>query len=87
MNRTYTRDHYLALVRKIKKVIPDISLSTDIISGFPTETEDDHKKTLDLLQEIEFDGAYTFKYSPRENTKAWHMGDDVPEEDKESPVK
>ena len=80
MNRTYTRDQYLNLVHKIKKVIPDVSLSTDIISGFPTETEDDHKKTLDLLQEIEFDGAYTFKYSPRENTKAWQMGDDVPEE-------
>jgi tRNA-2-methylthio-N6-dimethylallyladenosine synthase len=82
MNRTYTRDQYLTLVNKIKKVIPDISLSTDIISGFPTETEDDHKKTLDLLKEIKFDGAYTFKYSPRENTKAWQMGDDVPEETK-----
>ena len=80
MNRTYTADQYLNLVRKIKKAIPDISLSTDIIAGFPTETEDDHKKTLDLLQEVEFDGAYTFKYSPRENTKAWSMGDDVPEE-------
>jgi len=80
MNRTYTRDQYLNLIRKIKKVVPDISLSTDIISGFPTETEDEHKTTLDLLQEVEFDGAYTFKYSPRENTKAWQMGDDVPEE-------
>jgi tRNA-2-methylthio-N6-dimethylallyladenosine synthase len=80
MNRTYTSDQYVNLVRKIKKVIPDISLSTDIISGFPTETDDDHKRTLDLLQEGEFDGAYTFKYSPRENTKAWQMGDDVPEE-------
>jgi tRNA-2-methylthio-N6-dimethylallyladenosine synthase len=80
MNRTYTRDQYFNLVRRIKKNIPDISLSTDIISGFPTETEDDHKITLDLLQEVEFDGAYTFKYSPRENTKAWRMGDDIPEE-------
>ena len=80
MNRTYTRDQYFTLVCKIKNIIPDVSLSTDIISGFPTETEDDHKKTLELLHEIEFDGAYTFKYSPRENTKAWHMGDDVPEE-------
>jgi tRNA-2-methylthio-N6-dimethylallyladenosine synthase len=82
MNRTYTRDQYLTLIRRIKQVIPDVSLSTDIISGFPTETEDDHKKTLGLLQEVEFDGAYTFKYSPRENTKAWHMGDDIPEETK-----
>jgi tRNA-2-methylthio-N6-dimethylallyladenosine synthase len=80
MNRTYTSGQYVNLVRKIKKVIPDISLSTDIIAGFPTETDDDHRKTLELLQEVEFDGAYTFKYSPRENTKAWQMGDDVPEE-------
>jgi len=80
MNRTYTRDQYFDLVRKIKNIIPDVSLSTDIIAGFPTETEDDHKKTLELLQEVEFDGAYTFKYSPRENTKAWNMGDDIPEE-------
>jgi tRNA-2-methylthio-N6-dimethylallyladenosine synthase len=80
MNRTYTRDQYFNLVCKIKNIIPDISLSTDIISGFPTETEDDHKKTLDLLQDVKFDGAYTFKYSPRENTKAWQMGDDISEE-------
>jgi tRNA-2-methylthio-N6-dimethylallyladenosine synthase len=80
MNRTYTADHYLNLVRRIKEAIPEISLSTDIIIGFPTETEDDHKQTLDLLQAVEYDGAYTFKYSPRENTKAWSMGDDVPEE-------
>ncbi|MGD1044029.1 MAG: tRNA (N6-isopentenyl adenosine(37)-C2)-methylthiotransferase MiaB [Bacteroidota bacterium] len=79
MNRTYTRDQYLNLVSKIKKAISNVSISTDIISGFPTETEEDHKKTLDLLVEVEFDGAYTFKYSPRENTKAWQMGDDVPE--------
>jgi len=80
MNRTYTRNQYLNLINRIKKVIPNISLTTDVISGFPTETEDDHKKTLDLLHEVEFDGAYTFKYSPRENTKAWQMGDDVPED-------
>jgi tRNA-2-methylthio-N6-dimethylallyladenosine synthase len=80
MNRTYTVDHYLKLVRKIKEAIPNVSLSTDFIAGFPTETEDDQKLTLDLIQELEFDGAYTFKYSPRENTKAWQMGDDVPEE-------
>jgi tRNA-2-methylthio-N6-dimethylallyladenosine synthase len=80
MNRTYTRDQYFELVCKIKKAIPGVSLSTDIIAGFPTESEDDHKQTLDLLQEVEYDGAYTFKYSPRENTKAWNMGDDVPED-------
>jgi len=80
MNRIYTVDHYLTLVRKIKEAIPDISLSTDILTGFPTETEEDHKQTIDLVQAVEYDGAYTFKYSPRENTKAWSMSDDVPEE-------
>ena len=80
MNRSYTRAHYLALVRRIRKHIPDVSLSTDIIAGFPTETADDHHQTMDVIREIEFDGAYTFKYSPRENTKSWHMGDDVHED-------
>ena len=84
MNRTYTIDQYLFLVRKIKEAIPAISLSTDIITGFPTETEDDHRQTINLLRTVEYDGAYTFKYSPRENTKAWSMGDDVPEEVKNS---
>ena len=83
MNRSYTVDYYLNLVNKLKKTIPGVSLSTDIIAGFPTETEDDHKLTLNLLRDIEFDGAYTFKYSPRENTKAWNMGDNVPEEVKD----
>ncbi|MBI4429118.1 MAG: tRNA (N6-isopentenyl adenosine(37)-C2)-methylthiotransferase MiaB [Ignavibacteriales bacterium] len=80
MNRTYDLGHYLKLVERIKRAIPGVSLSTDIISGFPTETEDDHRMTLDLLRRVEYDGAFTFKYSPRENTKAWHMGDDIPDE-------
>lgn len=80
MNRTYTRGQYLMLVKKIRTMIPHISLSTDIIAGFPTETAEDHCQTLEVLREVEFDGAFTFKYSPRENTKAWHMGDDVAEE-------
>jgi tRNA-2-methylthio-N6-dimethylallyladenosine synthase len=80
MNRTYTAEHYLERVAKIHELIPDVSLSTDIIAGFPTETEDDHKRTLDLIERVGFEGAFTFKYSPRENTKAWAMGDDVPEE-------
>jgi len=82
MNRNYSADHYRNLVKRIKKAIPTVSLSTDIITGFPTETEEDHVKTLDLLKEIRFDGAFTFKYSPRENTKAWNMNDDVQEEEK-----
>jgi tRNA-2-methylthio-N6-dimethylallyladenosine synthase len=60
-------------------LIPNVSLSTDIISGFCAETEDDHKMTLDIMREVQYDGAYTFKYSPREKTKAWDMDDDVDE--------
>ena len=80
MNRTYNAEHYRQLVRNIKAAIPGVSLSTDIIAGFPTETADDHARTLDLIRSVGYDGAFTFKYSPRENTKAWHMHDDVPEE-------
>ncbi len=80
MDRTYSIDHYRKLVQRVRRAIPGVSLSTDLISGFPTETEEDHRRTLDILQEICYDGAYTFKYSARENTKAWAMNDDVPEE-------
>lgn len=80
MNRTYDREHYMRLVKKIKRTIPDVCLSTDIIAGFPTETEDDHRQTLSVLNEIRFDGAFMFKYSPREHTPAFTMVDDVPEE-------
>jgi tRNA-2-methylthio-N6-dimethylallyladenosine synthase len=80
MNRTYDSTHYRQLVKKIRNTIPDVSLSTDIISGFPTETEEDHRRTLDLLSEVGYDGAFTFKYSPREKTPAYTMGDDIPEE-------
>jgi tRNA-2-methylthio-N6-dimethylallyladenosine synthase len=82
MNRTYTVDHYLRLVERIRSAIPGVSLSTDIISGFPTETEDDHRATIDLLRHVRYDGAYTFKYSPRENTKAWEFTDTVSDEEK-----
>ncbi len=79
MNRTYTVEQYLALVGTIRNTIPGVSLSTDIIAGFPTETEDDHRRTLDVIEKVGYDGAFMFKYSPRENTKAWNMGDDVPD--------
>ncbi len=79
MNRTYSADVYMNLVEKIKKKIPGVSLSTDIIAGFPTETVEDHRTTIDILKEVEYDGAYTFKYSARQNTKAWNIVDDVPE--------
>jgi tRNA-2-methylthio-N6-dimethylallyladenosine synthase len=80
MNRTYTVEQYFSLVEKIRVVIPSATLSTDIIAGFPTETENDHTQTLDVIQSIGYDGAFTFKYSPREHTKAWEMNDDVPDE-------
>jgi tRNA-2-methylthio-N6-dimethylallyladenosine synthase len=80
MNRTYDRGHYLKLVERIRSKIPGVSLSTDIIAGFPTETDEDHRMTLEMIREVQYDGAFMFKYSPRENTKAWQMGDDVPDE-------
>ena len=80
MNRTYTVEHYLSRIRRIKHVMPNCATSTDIIAGFCTETEDDHQRTLDVMREVRYEGAYMFAYSPRENTKAWKMGDDVPDE-------
>ena len=80
MNRTYTIEHYLNLIDKARKIIPGVSFSTDIISGFPTETYEDHVMTLDILREVKYDGAYMFKYSAREGTKAYNMQDDVPDE-------
>ena len=82
MQRSYTIDHYMKIMDNIKKLIPDVSLSTDIITGFCTETEEDHKMTLEVMKEVRYDGAYMFKYSPREKTKAWKMDDDVDEETK-----
>jgi tRNA-2-methylthio-N6-dimethylallyladenosine synthase len=80
MNRTYTIEHYLNIIEKARKIIPGVTFSTDIISGFPTETYEDHVMTLDVMRAVKYDGAYMFKYSPREGTKAFKMDDDVPEE-------
>ena len=80
MNRSYTRDHYVELAKRIRARIPGVALSTDIIAGFPTETDDEHRETLSLMEEVRYDGAYMFKYSPREGTPAYKMGDDVSED-------
>jgi tRNA-2-methylthio-N6-dimethylallyladenosine synthase len=80
MNRTYTIEHYFNLIEKAKKIIPGVSFSTDIISGFPTETYEDHVMTLDVMRQVKYDGAYMFKYSPREGTKSYKMKDDVPDD-------
>lgn len=80
MNRKYTREYYLKLVEKIKKNIPDIALTTDIIVGFPQETNEDFEDTLSLVKEVAFDNAFTFIYSKREGTKAAKMPEQIPSE-------
>lgn len=80
MNRGYTREYYLELVEKIRKSIPGISLTTDLIVGFPGETEEDFEQTLSLVQEVGFDSAFTFIYSPREGTPAAKFPNQIPDE-------
>src|SRR5690606_17547244 len=70
MNRKYTREEYLELVRKIRKAMPNATLTTDIIVGFPNETEEQFEETMSLVKEVGFEAAYTFIYSPREGTPA-----------------
>ncbi|MHA6251218.1 tRNA (N6-isopentenyl adenosine(37)-C2)-methylthiotransferase MiaB [Oceanobacillus sp. CAU 1775] len=79
MNRKYTREDYLELVRKIKTAIPNVTLTTDIIVGFPNETEEQFEETMTLMEEVGFEAAYTYIYSPREGTPAAMKKDDVPE--------
>lgn len=80
MNRKYTKEQYLELALKIRREIPDISLTTDIIIGFPGETEEDFLDTLDVVSKVQFDNAFTFLYSKRSGTKAAAMENQVPEE-------
>ncbi|MGM0710913.1 tRNA (N6-isopentenyl adenosine(37)-C2)-methylthiotransferase MiaB [Brevibacillus parabrevis] len=80
MARKYTREHYLELVRKIKAAIPNVSLSSDIIVGFPGETDEQFEETISLVEEVRYEFAYTFIYSPREGTPAAVMEDNVPME-------
>jgi tRNA-2-methylthio-N6-dimethylallyladenosine synthase len=82
MNRRYTREEYLELVRKLRDVRPDLSITSDIIVGFPGETEEDFRMTLELIERIEFDGIYSFKYSDRKGTLAEKMGGKVNEGEK-----
>jgi len=80
MRRTYSRERYLRLVDDLRAGIPDLALSTDIIVGFPGETEDDFRETLEVVEAVGFDGAFTFVYSPRNGTDAATMPDQVPDE-------
>ena len=80
MNRHYTRTQYLERVKKLRQAIPGIGLTTDIIEGFPGETEDQFQDTMSLLDEVRYDGAFTFIYSPRTGTKAAQMDNQIPEE-------
>ena len=80
MNRKYTKESYLSLVHKIREAIPDISLTTDIIVGFPGETKEDFAETLDVVRKVRFDSAFTFLYSKRTGTPAATMNNQVPEQ-------
>ena len=80
MNRKYTREWYLGRIEAIRRILPDCAISTDLIAGFCTETEQEHRDTLSLMREVGYEFAFMFKYSERPNTKAArHMADDVPE--------
>jgi tRNA-2-methylthio-N6-dimethylallyladenosine synthase len=80
MRRTYGRERYVALVERLRAAIPDLALTTDVIVGFPGETEDDFLETLEVVEEVRYDGAYTFVYSPRQGTEAAAMPDQVAED-------
>ena len=79
MNRRYTKEQYLKLVEKIKEAVPDISLTTDIIVGFPGETEEDFLETMDVVRKVQYDSAFTFIYSKRSGTPAAVMENQIPE--------
>ena len=80
MNRRYTYEHYMELVGKLRAAMPDIGLSTDLIVGFPGETDEDFRRTIELVKNVRYDSAYTFIYSPRQGTVAADMPDQVPDE-------
>src|SRR5699024_2418454 len=78
MNRRYTHDGYLDIIKKLKKKVPGITISTDIIVGFPGETEEDFQETMRMVEEVEYDQAFTYLYSPRPGTKAAEMENQIP---------
>ena len=80
MRRTYGRERYLKLVDELRRAIPDLALGTDIIVGFPGETESDFQETLEIIEEVGYDSAYTFVYSPRNGTEAAAMPDQIPDD-------
>ena len=80
MNRKYTREDYIELVKKLREAVPDITVTTDIIVGFPGETEEDFRETLELAQQVRYDSAFTFLYSIRKGTPAENFEDQIPEE-------
>ncbi|HZT16372.1 MAG TPA: tRNA (N6-isopentenyl adenosine(37)-C2)-methylthiotransferase MiaB [Gaiellaceae bacterium] len=80
MRRTYTRERYVALAERLRQAVPDLALGTDVIVGFPGETEDDFRQTLEVVEEVGHDSAFTFVYSPRAGTDAAAMPDQVPHE-------
>lgn len=82
MNRMYTVEQYIEIINNAREMMPGIGLSTDIISCFPTEAEEEHEMTLNVMKEIKYDSAFTFTYSPRKNTKAYKLKDDFDKETK-----
>ena len=80
MNRTYTREHFYDMAVKIREIMPNCGLSTDVIVGFPGETDNQYRETLDLMEAIKFNSAFTFKYSPRPYTKAEQFSDQISEQ-------
>jgi len=83
MNRTYSKEHFLSLVNQIRNALPNVGISTDIIVGFPGESDSDFDETLDVMKKVEFDSAFNFKYSVRRGTKASEYEDQISEKIKQ----
>ena len=84
MRRRYDSEKYLSLIDRIRTIRPDMSFSSDFIVGFPGETKDDFQETINIINLVKFDESYSFIYSPRPNTTAAEMPDDVPLEEKKT---